>query len=354
MRFTGVDAARGLAIVGMIAAHTVPRADRDLELLVDGRPSILFAVIAGVSLGLMTDARGASAKRERRRRARVSLAIRAAALFVLGLVLWTLATNIAVILDYYAVMFLLMIPLLFAPRWVLALVSVGLLAAGPFLVSAVESVPSFFVFSGIGLEDRLAALAANPLVPLVDVLLTGYYPALLWLPLLCAGLIAARSDLGASRTRWVMVAGGVTASIAGYGSGALLPVVTAEAHSVTPAELLGSGGLAIALIGLALLALDPARPSSVARAVGLAARPLTAIGSMPLTVYTGHILVIAALAALWGLGPAAAYSPAEGWWVLGGLLVAAALGALLAQRDGRRGPLEAAISALSTGQRVRD
>lgn len=354
MRFTGVDAARGLAIVGMIAAHTIPRADRDLELLVDGRPSILFAVIAGVSLGLMTDARSASADRLRRRRARASLAIRAAALFVLGLVLWMLVTNIAVILDYYAVMFLLMIPLLFAPRWVLALVGAALLAAGPFLVSAVDGVPSFLVFSGIGLDDRLATLAANPLVPLVDVLFTGYYPALLWLPLLCAGLIAARSDLGATRTRWVMVAAGAMASLAGYGSGALLPGVTAEAHSVTPAELLGSGGLAIALIGLALLVLDPPQPSAVTRAVALVARPLAAIGSMPLTVYTGHILVIAALAALWGLGPAAAYSPAEGWWVLAGLIVLAAVGALLAQQFGRRGPLEAAISALSTRRTVRD
>ncbi|HET8957428.1 MAG TPA: hypothetical protein VFM95_03135, partial [Microcella sp.] len=44
-RHVGVDAARGLAIVGMIAAHVIPRFS-DAELIVDGRPSILFAVLA--------------------------------------------------------------------------------------------------------------------------------------------------------------------------------------------------------------------------------------------------------------------------------------------------------------------
>ena len=37
----------------MIAAHAWPRQD-DGELLVDGRPSVLIVVVAGVALGLVT------------------------------------------------------------------------------------------------------------------------------------------------------------------------------------------------------------------------------------------------------------------------------------------------------------
>lgn len=357
-RHVGVDAARGLAIVGMIAAHVIPRFS-DAELIVDGRPSILFAVLAGLSLGLLTPTRAAATPgdaRAARRGARAALATRALLLMVLGLWLWTLPTNIAIILDAYGLMFLLMVPLLFANRVVLAVVGAGVLALGPLLVSLTEPLPPFSVFSGASPIDRAAELVRDPVVVLADAFLTGYYPALLWLPLLCAGLIATRSDLTSTMTRLLMVTLGLAASLVGYGAAVFVPGVSAEAHAVTPAELLGSGGLAIAIIGGALLLLDS--PGAFARASRIVLAPLIAIGRMPLTVYTLHVLLIALATEAFGIGPAGAYASPDGWWMLAALLVISAAVALIAMRRGARGPLELALArvtaAVAAPRRRRD
>ena len=50
-RVVAVDVARGLAVLGMFAAHMWPRVELD-ERVFDGRSAILFATLAGISLGL--------------------------------------------------------------------------------------------------------------------------------------------------------------------------------------------------------------------------------------------------------------------------------------------------------------
>ena len=324
LRWSGIDAARGLAVIGMMAAHVWPRDEARSELLVDGRPSMLFAVVAGVALGIITG--GADRGALPRATARWRLLIRAGLLLALGLLLWMLPSGIAIILDYYGLMFALMIPLLFLPR--LALVGIGtvLLVVAPWLRDEV-------VAAGVPVGEPWAAAT--------EYLLTGYYPVLIWLPLLIAGLLCARSDLASTRTRLLMLTLGSAASVGGYGAAAMFAGVSAEAHSASVAELLGSGGLAVALIALALLLLD--HPSSP-RALVVAALPLVAVGRMPLTIYTGHVLVIAALASL---GPAGLFAPEVGIPLFIGLTVAAILfaGAFMTLR--LRGPLEAAVSGIS-------
>lgn len=63
-RLAGVDLARGLAVLGMFAAHLLWITDPfdwgtpgTWIALVDGRSSILFATLAGVSIGLVTGGR---------------------------------------------------------------------------------------------------------------------------------------------------------------------------------------------------------------------------------------------------------------------------------------------------------
>jgi uncharacterized membrane protein YeiB len=268
-RIVAVDIARGLAILGMLVAHVIPRPD-DAELLVDGRSSILFASLAGVSLGLMTGGASPLPPAERPA-ARVSIAIRAVVLITLGLLLWLFPHGIAIILDYYGIMFLLLIPVLFANRLVLAVIGAALLLIAP----------------------PLAASASERLTdpwPL-DWFLTGYYPALVWLPLLIAGLIATRSDLTRLRTQLALTAGGVVAMVVGYGSAIVLPDVTAEAHSSTLAEILGSGGFAFTLLGVLLLVTSP-RTRVIGAAIRAVLWPVAAAGSMPLTIYTGQILAL--------------------------------------------------------------
>lgn len=323
-RLSGVDAARGLAVIGMMAAHLWPRTENQGELLVDGRPSILFAVVAGMALGIVT--RGAAPALVRRADARWRLLIRAVLLIALGVLLWMLPSGIAIILDYYGVMFVLLIPLLFLPR--LALVAIATVLLGTAL-----ALREWLFAAGVP-DDEPWATAS-------DYLLTGYYPALLWLPLLIVGLVCARSDLSATRTRVVMLSLGALVSLAGYGAAAVLPGVTAEAHSGTLPELLGSGGLAVAVVAALLLVLDSPRTP---RALTILAAPIVAIGRMPLTIYTAHVLVIAALAPL---GPAGLFAPDVGIALFVGLTVASAVVALVAMQAGRRGPLEALLSYLS-------
>lgn len=350
----------------MMAAHTVPRPEGlgGPELLVDGRPSLLFALVAGVSLGLMTGA-DAPAEPRQRPRHRLRLVIRACALIAAGALLWLLPHGIAVILDYYGVMFLLLVPLLFLRRRLLAAVAAGTLVIAPLLRDAVVAT---------GPPEQ------EPAATVVDYLLTGWYPALLWVPVLAAGLIAARSGLGRSRVRIALVAGGATAAVAGYGAAAILPgladalgpraaqlgAVTAEAHSGTAAELLGSGGLAAAIVGLLLMMLDP-RPRDLADRASAAAgspvaqsptapslaamrlaraalRPLALLGRVALTVYVGHVLVIAALAPLGGAGR---FDDAVGWSILVVLVAAGLAIGWACEALGRRGPLEAGLSELS-------
>lgn len=325
-RIAGVDIARGVAILGMFVAHTMPR-DGDGELLVDGRSSILFAALAGVSLGLLSGGEEPPARGARGGIRRVVL-VRALFVFLLGVLLATLGSEIAIILDYYAVMFLLLLPLLFLPRVALAVIAAALLFAAPALARQVAP--------GDDVVRSAIELAR-------DYLLTGTYPALVWLPVLIVGLIAARSGLLRRRTQVWMILGGSTAAAAGYGGAAVLPHVTAAAHSSSTAEMLGSGGTAIAVIGLLVFATTG---GGAAPAVRVALWPLGATGSLALTVYTAQIVVLAMVA-----GARDAGGPDyPGWPLLIGLAVASIVGASLWRYVFGRGPMER-LMALASGRR---
>lgn len=313
----------------MMAAHTWPRTPDAGELLVDGRPSVLFAVIAGVAQGVVTG--GDERPLAGRGRLRARLALRGLLLLGMGVLLWMLPSGIAIILDGYGVMFLLLVPFLVAPRWLLGATALALLVAAPLVRDRVVELT--------GAGPTGPALAADAGALLVDWLLTGYYPALLWLPLLLVGLLCARAGLDRARVRVLMLGLGAAVCVAGYGAAAVLPGVQAEAHSGSTAELLGAGGLAIAIIGGALLLLDR---STAPRALTLGAAPLAALGRVALTVYVGHVLVIALLEPL---GPAGLFDAAVGIPLLVALAVAGCGLGLLCDRFGRRGPLEAALSA---------
>jgi uncharacterized membrane protein YeiB len=326
VRYAGVDAARGLAILGMLWAHTA--ADGTRQALADGRSSVLFATLAGCSLGLLTG----GAERVRGgvgRRALASVALRGVLLVVLGLALWTLGTPVAVILDTYGVLFLVLLPVVLAPTWVVAAVGLVAALAGPLVVQAV----------GPDLEtpftpERLLHLPAEWSV-------TGYYPGVVWAAYLCAGLVAARAGLARRRTLVAMLVAGAATSALGYGGAAVFGL-DASAHADTTAEVLGSGGLAIAVIGALELVCSGPATADVARRV---LAPLTAAGRMPLTIYTGQLLVLA----VWLTTPAAGDPPwIESWTLLVALVVGSLAFALAWQRFVGRGPLERAMTGLTT------
>ncbi|WP_167046425.1 DUF418 domain-containing protein [Salinibacterium sp. ZJ454] len=330
-RIAAIDIARGLAIIGMFLAHTVPNPG-DAELLVDGRSSILFATLAGVSLGLITG--GATpAGPDRRGALRMSVLIRGLLLAMLGLLLWTLEHGIAIILDYYGVMFLCLIPLLFASRVVLAAVGIALLAVAPWLAGVANQLvpPGRAVFG-------------------LDWFLTGYYPALVWLPLLIGGLIAARSDLTKRKTQVVVTLAGITGMVAGYGAARVIPGVGAEAHSSTLAEILGSGGFAFTVIGLLLLATAP-QNAALGRGIRGILWPIGAAGAMPLTLYTAQILGITAAFALTQNDDLDAVIDDLGWTLPVILIAGALLFASLWRATLGAGPLERVMRLASAPPR---
>lgn len=326
-RVVGIDVARGFAIIGMFGAHVIPRTN-NADMFVDGRPSILFATLAGVSLGIMTGSERPIGRGRRPDRV-VGIIIRALILVVLGVWLDDFDGTPAVILHYYGMMFLLLIPVLFLSRWVLALMAAVLAFAAPVLAAVLHG-------------------AGPPPLPFLgdirNLLITGEYPALIFLPFLLVGLVAARSGLGRARTQVWMVAGGTIVSVLGYGSALVIPGVGARAHSGTTAEILGSGGLAIAVIGALLWLTSPER-AGLGRTRRAIYWPIGASGSMALTAYTAQILILALCVELddypWSLD----YPgwPLMIWMTLGTLLVAS-----LWRRFLGKGPLEQLLAFATT------
>ncbi|MET0480856.1 MAG: DUF418 domain-containing protein, partial [Mycetocola sp.] len=158
--------------------------------------------------------------------------------------------------------------------------------------------------------------------------------------LLLVGLVAARSGLERRRTQIWLAGGGSVAAIVGYGSALVLPGVTAEAHSASTAEILGSGGTALAILGLILLATNAGRFGTAAQ---IALWPLGAAGALALTVYTAQILVLAMAAGARNTGG----PDYPGWPLLIGLAVFSLVGASLWRYALGKGPLERLLGVLA-------
>src|SRR6476469_834941 len=135
-RIVGVDVARALALLGMMATHMLPGIEGTHvpwpQQVAGGRASALFAVLAGVSVALVS---GRTAPLHGRARAAASLrlVVRAGIVGALGLLLGLVPSGIAVILAYYAVLFLLGLPFLGLRARALALLAGLWAAAAPAL-----------------------------------------------------------------------------------------------------------------------------------------------------------------------------------------------------------------------------
>ncbi|MFP5071974.1 heparan-alpha-glucosaminide N-acetyltransferase domain-containing protein [Pseudonocardia nantongensis] len=372
-RLTGVDAARGLAVLGMIVAH-VAAADPGAPLwqAVHGRAAVLFGVLAGVGLALMAGPALRAGTADARAALRRRVAVRAVLLIVFGVALAGISSGPMVILAVYGVEFLLVLPVLCTRARTLATAAAVWAMAGPLLSFALRSGMSVQTLGGTVSPTDLTA-PGSALDALVRVLLTGAYPVLTWMPFLLLGMALGRLDLPRYAGR--LVAGGLGGALLGYGGSwlavdvlggrqtlldsvapaagqlALPPdavldllagsafgvvstttpawLLTAGGHSGSPFDVVGAAGVAVAVLGLCLLA---------ARAVPALLTPLAATGALALTLYAGHIAVLAAV------GDTAAAAP---WAVTGVFVVAAVLFATGWRHLAGRGPLEAGVHAAS-------
>ncbi|WP_051116488.1 heparan-alpha-glucosaminide N-acetyltransferase domain-containing protein [Amycolatopsis nigrescens] len=220
-RLTGVDVARGIAVLGMYAVHVGPDpATGGWDLLFlpfEGHSAALFAVLAGLSIALMS---GGRTPKQGLARTKVSLrlATRAVLLFGLGVWLTYLDTGYLVILAYYGACFLLVLPCL-------------RLSAKPLAIAALASavvlpVLSFILRSQIFPRDLVVILpdiTPYSFAPggtlgelLLVLLLTGTFPAINLMTYILAGMALGRMDLTSNSVCRRLLFGGSGLAVAGY------------------------------------------------------------------------------------------------------------------------------------------
>jgi uncharacterized membrane protein len=327
-RLLGVDAARGVALLGMMSVHVLPAltADGDFSasrLIASGRSAALFAVLAGVSLALATARHTAPAPSRRHWLASgLSTAVRALVILAVGLFLGTLDSGVAVILTYYGLLFLLAIPFLGLPARALLPLAAVWAVVTPVISHALRDDAPRASFDNPTLESL-----GDPVGLLRELLLTGYYPAFPWMAYLLAGLGLGRLALGTPKVAGWLLGGGVALAAGTWATSWLIveragldhlisgglgdqpaspldfttgvlhtsffgntPTTTwwwltvASPHSSTPFDLLHTIGTATAVLGLMLLIAPRARAL---------VWPLAAIGGMTFTLYSLHVVLLA-------------------------------------------------------------
>ncbi|WP_341358096.1 heparan-alpha-glucosaminide N-acetyltransferase domain-containing protein [Georgenia sp. M64] len=269
-RLAGIDVARGLAVLGMFVAHLGDdgpggRHDPEWFVIADGRSSALFALLAGLSLAL-TSGRQVLPSGIPLIRARLAALVRAGVLLLLGVLLVALQTPVLVILPAYAVLFALAVPFLgLRRRWLV----VGAVAV------AVISPTVIFALTTPTAEGRPSVLArltnqADPVQLPMDELVTGPYPALVFLAYVLLGMAVGRSDLSRTRTHTILVGAGTGLACLAWGTSRLaqdslgtgatpltLRLVSAAAHDNSTPEVIGNSGTSLTVIGLCLLITRP-------------------------------------------------------------------------------------------------
>lgn len=328
-RLTAIDATRGLAVLGMIAVHSLNAYDDSYNptwtyKLSAGHASAIFAVLAGVGIAFI------SRRRQQVRGPQAtatswSLVARALMVGLIGLTLgFTDSEYGVVILGYYAVMFLLAIPLIYLGTRTLAAVALTLAVATP----VVSQVLRPHLPEPLGMQPSFDALLHEPLRLLSDLAFTGEFPATVWMTYVCVGLLVGRLNLTAFRTAATLAASGMAlmlssaavswlvlypmgglerieaiedpesvSEILTFGADGTVPTSSwwwlgvASPHTGTPLDLMATLGSSLLVLG-AMLLLGHVTHRVWARVIRVALAPLAAIGSMSLTIYVSHILFV--------------------------------------------------------------
>ncbi|WLQ05430.1 heparan-alpha-glucosaminide N-acetyltransferase domain-containing protein [Arthrobacter oryzae] len=380
-RLTGIDAARGLALLGMMATHLLPTFEADAQLTptwigltFSGRAAALFAVLAGIGLALSTGKQRPLQGQELSG-ARRGIALRALVIAVVGLFLGGLEVNVAVILVHYAVLFLCVLPFIGLGIKPLCALAAGWVVGSPVLAYLLRPwllapSPALKLGHNPNWDDL-----ATPGRLLGDIFLTGYYPVLQWLSYLLIGLLIGRLALAKATIQVLLLAGGTVVAVLAkwlgvlamdawggkealqarladprYPLDSLLQVnlagidqsgswwwlASSAPHSGTTLDLLHTSAVAAAVVGACLLlgrlgewlALD-------------LLLPLRGAGAMTLSLYTAHVCLVAAMY----------LQPLPAGWTEEGVYAAQALTAVLIGGSvavlSWRGPLEWVAHAAS-------
>ncbi|MEV6160752.1 DUF418 domain-containing protein [Streptomyces sp. NPDC052052] len=379
-RLIGIDLARGLAVFGMYSAHVGPDVTVGgpvgfLLEMARGRSSALFALLAGFSLVIITGRphprTGCSG-----RQAVVRIVIRAVVLAALGYALTSLDTQVDVILSFYGLLFLTVLPLYRLRARTLALIA----AAGALILPQVLYVVRKSIEEGNWAEtfaarDPLARISGTD--GLVELMFTGEYPILTWTPFLVAGMAVARLDLTRSGIRSRLALTGAVLALLGYGGSwlalRLVPhtlsavaaatasgsassawwsdtigepedgtplawLLVAAPHSQTTFSILGNTGVALVAVVACLTVAD--RMPRLTRL----ATPVATVGMTALTAYVLHIVALWFFTDVWHVA-VIEDTTMSALPVLLGFIAVTTLLATVWTRLFRRGPLEYLLHA---------
>lgn len=369
-RVIGIDVARGTAVLGMLSVHVFDTFDSDGSpslawAVAAGRSAATFAVAAGIGLAFTTGGRRPGTGRA----TTVSVAVRALLVIALGLALSYVTVpadldQVGVVLPYYGLLFLLVIPLLGRSPRALARAAAGFAVLAPVAIRALAHV---LPEPDLALDPTPGDVLHHPVGLLSQLLVFGEYPAPAWMAYVCAGLAVGRLRLTDVRVARSLFFGGLALAVTAWAAASLVllrfgglrhlwraefgyldwaegrhvalwdvpdghswwTLLSRAPHSSSPFDMLQTLGSALALLG-ALLLLTRSAPA--ARLLS----PLAAAGSMPLTFYCLHILFLAT-----GVFDGTPYLQYL-------VMVAAALTfAVLWQRLWGRGPLESLITSIA-------
>lgn len=308
VRLLGIDAARGLAILGMIVAHSYQTEDFSWSSvpswldLANGRSSVLFALLLGLSLGIMTG-RSRPYSGVGGLQARIRIFARAAMLVLVHSVLTWTNSGIAIILNFFAVWLILALPFVRWPATRIFILAGTIAVIGPLL--------------RLLILDNLARLGMNVFDGgwVAEVMLTGTYPGLPWMAFVLTGLGLSKLALEDVNVQVTLTGVGLLLTALGYGisnwlvgpqTGRFPPLpssleffsepgpaihsemplpdlrvlLEAGAHSNTPFEVVGATGFALIVIGVMSL---------LCQVGSRLLYPVIAVGSMALTIYVGHV-----------------------------------------------------------------
>jgi uncharacterized membrane protein YeiB len=340
-RIEGIDVARGLAMLGMVVVHYVWAGDDTgpaaaLARAMEGRAMPLFMLLGGIGVVLVSRS---SAHPDR------GLVIRAVLLLVLGLVLDAVSERIAIVLQFYGLLFLLAPVVRRLPVRVLVGAAVVTTAVGAVTRQLAGWPPHSTSF-----DDLVAGWPG-----LRSLLFDGYYPFFPVFAFFALGMVLARLDLSDRRVAatlaglgtavgvGVLVAADALADRVGLDAELAVPdgtfrverLVDASGHSSMPAWVISAAGTSVAVLGWSLLVADRF-PALV--------RPLAVVGAMALSFYTFQAVATRFYPPPWETGLAREWATVAELYL--GFLVAATLW----RYRFRRGPLEALLRVGSTSR----
>ncbi len=296
-RLVALDAARGLAVIGMFLQHFT--SNNVIASIVSGNTMILFILCSGISYSIMTQRM--IEKGEEMAAFRAQMLARAIFIDLIGYLLIMLNGPFSVILPAYATLFVLALVLVRCSRRTLFTISVVLLVAGPPLMIVGGSVLSEAYFLGDIAGGPLSALGVAPVF--------------------VAGMVIGRLNLHSMRNAtWLTVTGIIMLVISKLFSTSVLPglsqsfekwlldytnIATTQPdpyaiwpHNVAPPlwQMLltsgpQSGSTFQLLIGLGTSLLVLGLTCLIAKKGAAILKPFAAVGQVALTLYAAQFVL---------------------------------------------------------------